>query len=307
MSPPESIPSSKYNNVELIPWDPDSDTHAQRLYEQRVACTWDQDLIDEWKVKVRDGNKFFYWIVSWVDFDLRLVGRTWADDENVVDTQRCSCGEGWVDSEACCKIPDSKIERNLVWRWNCLTHQTKNRKKKPSSIQQLLSPPLLERQLSHLSSQSATSRSISIQTETRNSHFPNPQYGSNHFISHGRFPTSQAASLQSQHLISSLSSEPCNPAASAVQQCTKSSIWPPARLSTPRPWPSTLRQRSIRQRRNIWPITVRWMGARSRPRISDPTRSGMCDRGTRLLHGMSVGIRGLIRRRASRRWSRACF
>ncbi|KAM0448943.1 hypothetical protein ACHAO4_008170 [Trichoderma viride] len=63
MSPPESIPSSKYNNVELIPWDPDSDTHAQRLYEQRVACTWDQDLIDEWKVKVRDGNKFFYWII----------------------------------------------------------------------------------------------------------------------------------------------------------------------------------------------------------------------------------------------------
>lgn len=63
MSPPETIPSSKYTNVELVPWDPDSDTHAQRLYEQRVACTWDQDLIDEWKVKVRDGNKFFYWIV----------------------------------------------------------------------------------------------------------------------------------------------------------------------------------------------------------------------------------------------------
>ncbi|KAL6898398.1 hypothetical protein GGI43DRAFT_409061 [Trichoderma evansii] len=62
MSPPELIPSSKYNNVELIPWDPDSDAHTQRLYEQRVACTWDQDLIDEWKAKVRDGKKFFYWI-----------------------------------------------------------------------------------------------------------------------------------------------------------------------------------------------------------------------------------------------------
>lgn len=63
MSPPESIPSSKYNNVELIPWDADSDIHAQRLYEQRVACTWDEDLIEEWRTRVRDGNKFFYWIV----------------------------------------------------------------------------------------------------------------------------------------------------------------------------------------------------------------------------------------------------
>lgn len=62
MSPPEQLPSSKYNKVELVPWDPDSDAHGQRLYEQRVACTWDEDLIDEWRAKVREGKKFLYWI-----------------------------------------------------------------------------------------------------------------------------------------------------------------------------------------------------------------------------------------------------
>ncbi|KAH8123508.1 hypothetical protein FP744_10004704 [Trichoderma asperellum] len=62
MSPPEQLPSSKYSNVELVPWDPDSDAHGQRLYDQRVACSWDEDLIDEWRAKVREGKKFLYWI-----------------------------------------------------------------------------------------------------------------------------------------------------------------------------------------------------------------------------------------------------
>ncbi|KAL7784891.1 hypothetical protein V8C37DRAFT_395018 [Trichoderma ceciliae] len=62
MTPEELAPSSKYNTVELIPWDPNSEAHFQRLYEQRVACTWDQDLIEEWKGKVLEGKKFLYWI-----------------------------------------------------------------------------------------------------------------------------------------------------------------------------------------------------------------------------------------------------
>jgi hypothetical protein len=88
MSPPETIPSSKYNNVKLIPWDPDSDIHAQRLYEQRVACMWDQDLIEEWKVKVREGNKFFYWIVRFLTHIKSCEKPRLMMRYDVVDTQR---------------------------------------------------------------------------------------------------------------------------------------------------------------------------------------------------------------------------
>ncbi|KAL7950153.1 hypothetical protein V8C42DRAFT_190614 [Trichoderma barbatum] len=62
MSPPEIISSPKYASAELIPWDPNSESQCTRLYEQRVACTWDEQLIDEWKGKVREGKKFLYWI-----------------------------------------------------------------------------------------------------------------------------------------------------------------------------------------------------------------------------------------------------
>ncbi|RFU77361.1 hypothetical protein TARUN_4866, partial [Trichoderma arundinaceum] len=62
MTPRELAPSPKYNTVELIPWDPSSDAHFQRLYAQRVACTWDMDLVGEWKEKVLEGKKFLYWI-----------------------------------------------------------------------------------------------------------------------------------------------------------------------------------------------------------------------------------------------------
>ncbi|KAM0245958.1 hypothetical protein ACHAQJ_010407 [Trichoderma viride] len=62
MTPQEFIHSPKYNTVELIPWDPNSEAHFQRLYEQRVACTWNSDLIEEWKAKALGGKKFLYWI-----------------------------------------------------------------------------------------------------------------------------------------------------------------------------------------------------------------------------------------------------
>jgi hypothetical protein len=63
MTPREFIPSPKYSTVELIPWDSSSEAHFQRLYEQRVACTWDMNLIEEWKARVLEGKKFMYWIV----------------------------------------------------------------------------------------------------------------------------------------------------------------------------------------------------------------------------------------------------
>ncbi|KAK1256223.1 hypothetical protein MKX07_008482 [Trichoderma sp. CBMAI-0711] len=63
MAPEESVVASrKYTSVDLIPWDPENASHCARLYDQRVACSWDEDLIDEWKGKVREGKKILYWI-----------------------------------------------------------------------------------------------------------------------------------------------------------------------------------------------------------------------------------------------------
>ncbi|KAL6881233.1 hypothetical protein J3F83DRAFT_711035 [Trichoderma novae-zelandiae] len=52
----------KYASADLIPWDPENESHCARLFEQRVACSWDQGLVGEWRGKVREGNKFLYWI-----------------------------------------------------------------------------------------------------------------------------------------------------------------------------------------------------------------------------------------------------
>lgn len=59
------------SKIQLIPWDPTNEQHAQRLYEQRVACTWDYESIPQWKDQVLRGDKFMYWIVSFVVFCLR--------------------------------------------------------------------------------------------------------------------------------------------------------------------------------------------------------------------------------------------
>ncbi len=47
----------------LIPWDPDSDSHAERLYNHRVACGWDQDKIEVWNVLQREGKMNIQWVV----------------------------------------------------------------------------------------------------------------------------------------------------------------------------------------------------------------------------------------------------
>ncbi|MCJ1472643.1 hypothetical protein MMC13_001292 [Lambiella insularis] len=47
----------------LIPWDPESADHVERLFQQRVACGWNMDLVEEWRVKQREGTKAIHWIV----------------------------------------------------------------------------------------------------------------------------------------------------------------------------------------------------------------------------------------------------
>ncbi|KFY98458.1 hypothetical protein V500_01660 [Pseudogymnoascus sp. VKM F-4518 (FW-2643)] len=49
--------------VALIPWDPQSPEHCERLYQQRVACGWKMDKIETWRKYQREGKMSIHWIV----------------------------------------------------------------------------------------------------------------------------------------------------------------------------------------------------------------------------------------------------
>lgn len=55
------IPAPK---VTLIPWDPDSQQHVDRLYSQRVVCGWKSEEVHQWRALQRDGKMAINWIVS---------------------------------------------------------------------------------------------------------------------------------------------------------------------------------------------------------------------------------------------------
>ncbi|KAL6698131.1 hypothetical protein J3F84DRAFT_261210 [Trichoderma pleuroticola] len=92
MSPQEFIKSAKYGSATLIPFDANSEAQCKRLYEQRVACSWDYDLIEEWRAKVREGTKFMYWITisdevpEKDDFLAKHIERFPKEKEAIVDT-----------------------------------------------------------------------------------------------------------------------------------------------------------------------------------------------------------------------------
>ncbi|PYH98441.1 hypothetical protein BO71DRAFT_344891 [Aspergillus ellipticus CBS 707.79] len=50
--------------VELIPWDPESPSHVQRMLLQRQECGWDSDKVEpKWRDQQRSGGKCIYWLV----------------------------------------------------------------------------------------------------------------------------------------------------------------------------------------------------------------------------------------------------
>lgn len=51
-------------DVALVPWDPESPAHSDRLYQQRIACGWEKELVESWKDLQRQGKKSIFWIVS---------------------------------------------------------------------------------------------------------------------------------------------------------------------------------------------------------------------------------------------------
>ncbi|KAJ8099551.1 hypothetical protein POJ06DRAFT_112595 [Lipomyces tetrasporus] len=54
---------SEIAKVVLIPWNPNSSEHRQRLYEQRVACGWRSDMIEKWRTLQIDGKMAIQWVV----------------------------------------------------------------------------------------------------------------------------------------------------------------------------------------------------------------------------------------------------
>lgn len=48
----------------LIPWDPDSPDHINRMKQQRIACGWKVDDVDSWAELQRLGKIGLHWIVS---------------------------------------------------------------------------------------------------------------------------------------------------------------------------------------------------------------------------------------------------
>lgn len=51
------------DKVELIPWDPTSEAHYERMYDQRIACGWRANEVPDWKDSQLKGGKAMYWVV----------------------------------------------------------------------------------------------------------------------------------------------------------------------------------------------------------------------------------------------------
>lgn len=51
------------SSISLVPWDPDSPDHVERLRQQRKACGWKVEKVPDWQKIQRDGKLAFYWIV----------------------------------------------------------------------------------------------------------------------------------------------------------------------------------------------------------------------------------------------------
>ncbi|KAI1282696.1 hypothetical protein F5Y07DRAFT_350637 [Xylaria sp. FL0933] len=57
-------PSSGPAAVYLIPWDPDSQEHVDRMKLQRIACGWKFDQVDKsWRDRQRNGQTGLHWVV----------------------------------------------------------------------------------------------------------------------------------------------------------------------------------------------------------------------------------------------------
>ncbi|KAI1128715.1 hypothetical protein F5Y10DRAFT_264905 [Nemania abortiva] len=56
-------PTSDPIPVYLIPWDPDSQEHVDRMKLQRIACGWKVEEVDGWREPQREGRIGLHWVV----------------------------------------------------------------------------------------------------------------------------------------------------------------------------------------------------------------------------------------------------
>ncbi|KAI2640936.1 hypothetical protein GGS21DRAFT_502376 [Xylaria nigripes] len=49
--------------VILVPWDPDSPDHVERMRLQRIACGWDVEQVDHWREAQSAGEMGLHWVV----------------------------------------------------------------------------------------------------------------------------------------------------------------------------------------------------------------------------------------------------
>ncbi|KAE8442908.1 hypothetical protein EG329_002580 [Mollisiaceae sp. DMI_Dod_QoI] len=57
------VTRSPPSKVVLIPWDPDSPEHVDRMVQQRIACGWKFDAIPKWQIGQREGRKNLQWVI----------------------------------------------------------------------------------------------------------------------------------------------------------------------------------------------------------------------------------------------------
>ncbi|KAF5020388.1 hypothetical protein F66182_7596 [Fusarium sp. NRRL 66182] len=58
---------TRQDQIVLVPWDPNSSEHVERLFEQRVQCGWHKWMVDEWREKQTLGVKSIFWITLRAD------------------------------------------------------------------------------------------------------------------------------------------------------------------------------------------------------------------------------------------------
>ncbi|KAI4595179.1 hypothetical protein KJ359_007155 [Pestalotiopsis sp. 9143b] len=64
--PPSPLPRTRDDvaqAVTLIPWDPESADHVERLRLQRIACGWKVQQVDNWRDSQRSGDIGMHWVV----------------------------------------------------------------------------------------------------------------------------------------------------------------------------------------------------------------------------------------------------
>ena len=70
-----SLPERKTSHIVLIPWDPESKEHCERLHFQRIACGWGAEDVGKWQAKQNEGKMNLHWVVCSISFCCITVKR----------------------------------------------------------------------------------------------------------------------------------------------------------------------------------------------------------------------------------------